>query len=50
VSWELLSALTIAGGALLIAALERLRPYDRGYVVLRRGFFTDLVGYALAQS
>lgn len=49
-SWELLSALTIAGGALLIAALESLRPYDRGYALLRRGFFTDLVGYALAQS
>jgi sterol desaturase/sphingolipid hydroxylase (fatty acid hydroxylase superfamily) len=39
----------IAGGALSIIALERLRPYDRQRF-LRAGLGVDLIGYALIQS
>jgi sterol desaturase/sphingolipid hydroxylase (fatty acid hydroxylase superfamily) len=39
----------IVGGALVIIALERLRPYDRQRF-WRRGLAVDLVGYAVIQS
>lgn len=39
----------IVGGALVIIALERLRPYDRQRF-WRRGLAVDLLGYALFQS
>jgi sterol desaturase/sphingolipid hydroxylase (fatty acid hydroxylase superfamily) len=42
------AALTVAG-ALVVIALERLRPYDRQRL-LRAGLAVDLVGYALVQS
>jgi len=41
-------AITV-GGALVIIALERLRPYDRQRF-WRRGLGVDLIGYALIQS
>lgn len=41
-------AITV-GGALVIIALERLRPYDRQRF-WRRGLGVDLIGYALVQS
>ena len=39
----------VVGGALVIIALERLRPYDRQRF-WRRGLGVDLIGYALIQS
>src|SRR5262249_39722317 len=48
--WEALAPLAIVASALLIAALERLYPYDRGQRLLREGFWTDLLGYGVAQS
>ena len=39
----------VVGGALVIIALERLRPYDRQRL-LRAGLGVDLIGYALIQS
>ncbi len=39
----------VAGWALLLWWLERVRPYERG-PFLREGFFTDLVLYTFAQS
>lgn len=45
----LLAALGIVGGALVIIALERWRPYDRQRL-FRAGFAGDLIGYALLQS
>lgn len=42
--------MTIVAGALVIVALERWRPYDRGQRFLRDGLWTDLVLYGLVQS
>src|SRR5262249_16359392 len=49
-SLEAISALVLAAGIGAIAVLERVAPYDRGQKVLRRGFWTDLVGYTVVQS
>lgn len=40
----------LVGWALLVIALERRFPYDRGFRLLRPGFAVDLLGYALLQS
>jgi sterol desaturase/sphingolipid hydroxylase (fatty acid hydroxylase superfamily) len=44
------SALTITLSAMVIIALERVMPYDRGQKFFREGFWTDLVWYTLVQS
>ena len=49
-SWALLSPLLIVAGALVIIALERRYPYDRGQRLIRDGFWTDFVAYGLVQS
>lgn len=49
-SWEILSPILIVSGALIMIALERLFPYDRGQRLLREGVWTDLVFYGLLQS
>jgi sterol desaturase/sphingolipid hydroxylase (fatty acid hydroxylase superfamily) len=49
VSWAILAPALMATGALTIAGLERLFPYER-QPVLREGFWTDLLGYGLLQS
>lgn len=49
-SWTLLAPIVIVAGALVIIALERRWPYDRGQRFLREGFWVDLIGYALVQS
>ena len=48
--WPLLSALLVVAAALMIVTLERLFPYDRGQPLFRKGFFDDLVLYAVVQS
>jgi sterol desaturase/sphingolipid hydroxylase (fatty acid hydroxylase superfamily) len=48
-TWATLAPFLIAASALLLVALERLFPYDR-QELLRDGFGTDLLGYALLQS
>jgi sterol desaturase/sphingolipid hydroxylase (fatty acid hydroxylase superfamily) len=48
--WSVLSPIVIVASALGLVALERACPYRRGQPLLRRGFLTDLVGYALIQS
>jgi sterol desaturase/sphingolipid hydroxylase (fatty acid hydroxylase superfamily) len=48
--WEILSPAIVLVAALVIIALERIFPYDRGQPVFRAGFFNDLVFYALVQS
>lgn len=48
--WTILAPIVIVAGALVIIALERLRPYDRGQRLLRRGLGLDLVAYGLVQS
>ena len=48
--WSTLSPVLIAGGALVLIALERVRPYAPDQPFLRGGFWTDLVGYAIVQS
>jgi sterol desaturase/sphingolipid hydroxylase (fatty acid hydroxylase superfamily) len=50
VSGELLALFFIVAATIAIACLERLRPYDRGYRVLREGFWDDLFGYTVVQS
>jgi len=45
----LLASLATVGGALIIIALERIRPYDRQRF-WRAGLARDLLGYALFQS
>ena len=50
VRWELLSPALVAVSALILMALERLRPYDRGQRYCREGFFNDLVIYTFVQS
>jgi sterol desaturase/sphingolipid hydroxylase (fatty acid hydroxylase superfamily) len=49
-SWSVLSPIVIVASALGLIALERRFPYRPGQPLLRRGFWTDLVGYALIQS
>ena len=48
--WPLLSPLLVVAAALIIVALERLHPYDRGQPLFREGFLDDLLFYALLQS
>ena len=48
--WRLLSPALIIAGALVLIALERWRPYDRRQRFLRKGFWTDLLGYTFFQS
>ena len=50
VRWELISPVFIVGSAFLLLGLERRFPYTPGQPLLRRGFWMDLVGYALVQS
>lgn len=40
----------IIGAALVLVALERRFPYDRGQKLLRPGFWMDLLGYTLFQN
>lgn len=49
-AWVAVSTAFFTAGLLLIVLLERLRPYDKGQAFLRRGFWTDLIGYAGVQS
>src|SRR5262245_56611231 len=49
-SWAILTPIIIVGGALVIIALERRWPYDRGQPFLRDGFWVDLFWYGLVQS
>jgi sterol desaturase/sphingolipid hydroxylase (fatty acid hydroxylase superfamily) len=50
VSWTVLAPILIVAAALLLVALERLRPYDRRQRFLRAGLVEDLVFYGLLQS
>ena len=47
--WSVLSPITIVVGALILIALERTHPYNPQRF-LRKGFWTDLLGYTFAQS
>ena len=49
-NWAIFSPCLIVLCALALIGLERLFPYDRGQRLLRKGFWTDLVGYGLVQS
>lgn len=49
-AWVAVSTAFFTAGLLLIVLLERLRPYDKGQAFLRRGFWTDLIGYADAHN
>jgi sterol desaturase/sphingolipid hydroxylase (fatty acid hydroxylase superfamily) len=49
-SWQVASPIIIVGTAFAFIGLEKLRPYDRGQKLFRRGFFVDLIGYGLLQS
>lgn len=49
-SWAILSPAIIVAAALSLILLERLYPYEPRQRLLRTGFFTDLLGYGLAQS
>jgi len=40
----------IGGGALLLMALERIIPYNKGQRFLREGFFDDFAMYTIAQN
>lgn len=48
--WTVIAPIFIVSGALVIIALERKYPYDRGQPFLRDGFWTDFLFYALLQS
>ena len=48
-TWPIAAPAIVVGGALVIVALERLRPYDRQRL-LRAGLAQDLIAYALIQS
>jgi sterol desaturase/sphingolipid hydroxylase (fatty acid hydroxylase superfamily) len=50
VSLPILTTAAVVAAAALLVALERRWPATPGQRVLRRGFWTDLVGYALLQS
>ncbi len=45
-----ITAILIVLGAAILIAMERLSPYAPGQRLFRPGLFTDLLGYALAQS
>jgi sterol desaturase/sphingolipid hydroxylase (fatty acid hydroxylase superfamily) len=47
---ERLSLATIGGGAVLLALLERIFPYNDGQPFLREGFFDDFAMYTIAQN
>jgi sterol desaturase/sphingolipid hydroxylase (fatty acid hydroxylase superfamily) len=47
---QLLSPILICAGAVVLIALERLSPYQRGQKLLRAGLVTDLVFYGLLQG
>lgn len=49
-AWFAVSTAFFTAGLLLIVLLERLRPYDKWRAFLRRGFWTDLIGYAGVRS
>jgi len=49
VNWAVVTPAVVVSWALVLWGLERLFPYDRQRFV-RDGFWTDLVGYTLAQS
>jgi sterol desaturase/sphingolipid hydroxylase (fatty acid hydroxylase superfamily) len=49
VTWTILAPLIIAGGAVLLIALERRWPYDP-QPFFRDGLAVDVIGYALVQS
>jgi sterol desaturase/sphingolipid hydroxylase (fatty acid hydroxylase superfamily) len=49
-SWSVLTPILLVTGALVIIALERLKPYDKGEKFLREGFWTDFVMYGVVQS
>ncbi len=46
----LVSLAVIAAAGALLVALERSFPYDPRQRLLRRGFWTDLIGYTLLQN
>jgi sterol desaturase/sphingolipid hydroxylase (fatty acid hydroxylase superfamily) len=48
--WRIVSPLVVLGWVVLLAVLERCCPYDPRQRFLRRGFWTDLVGYTILQS
>lgn len=45
-----ISTAAIIVGALIIVALERWRPYEKGQRFLRTQFFNDLIMYGITQS
>lgn len=49
-SWTFLAPIVTAAGVVTIVVLERLFPYDRGQPLLRDGFWTDFLLYAVLQS
>lgn len=49
-SAAIVSQLIIVVSAVVLIALERRFPYDRGQALFRRGFFNDFVLYTLVQS
>jgi sterol desaturase/sphingolipid hydroxylase (fatty acid hydroxylase superfamily) len=49
-SWPLASLLGTITVALLFIGLERVRPYDKGQVLLRDGFTVDFFWYTIVQS
>ena len=48
--WSVISPACIALAAIVLIALERLRPYAPGRRFFRPGFWDDLLGYAFIQS
>lgn len=50
VDWSVVSLPIIMGWGVLMFALERRFPYDRGQRALRVGIFTDFFWYTIAQS
>ncbi len=50
VDWSVVSLPVILGTAVVMIALERWVPYDRGQKFFRVGFFTDFFWYTLVQS
>jgi len=49
-SWAVLAAVAIGGATVVLVALERRFPYDRGQPFFREGFATDLVFYTVIQN
>jgi sterol desaturase/sphingolipid hydroxylase (fatty acid hydroxylase superfamily) len=47
---ERVSLAAIGGGAVLLAMLERIVPYNKGQTLFREGFFDDFALYTIAQS